>query len=98
MDRPEIVTDDHLEYLDDLMESGKTNMFGAGVYLRGAFDVSKEDSLMILSYWIWMKTFSDRHRQRLLKEKGMVENAQMKEMAKLLKEAGFELQVNGYSY
>lgn len=57
--RPPVVSDDHLEYLDDLRESGITNMYGAVPYLREAFDLSRQDASAILSYW--MKSFSERH-------------------------------------
>ena len=57
--RPEIVTDEHLEYLDDLRESGVTNMFGAGEYLCADFDITAKESHGILQYW--MSTFSKRH-------------------------------------
>jgi len=60
MARPELVTDEHLEYLDDLRESGETNMFGAAAYVQGYFDVSKIESCDIHSYW--MKTFGDDDR------------------------------------
>lgn len=36
-DRPAYLTDDHLEYLDGLRESGATNMFGARPYLMEEF-------------------------------------------------------------
>lgn len=58
-ERPEICDDEMLEYLDDLRESGVTNMFGAGAYLREAFDLSRGDASAVLAYW--MRTFSDRH-------------------------------------
>lgn len=57
--RPEIVTDKHLEYLDDLRESGETNMYGAGAWLVGRFDISKAEARVILSYW--MASFGERH-------------------------------------
>jgi hypothetical protein len=57
--RPEIVEEDHLEYLDELRESGETNMFGAGSYLRDEFGLDRKEASSILSYW--METFSDRH-------------------------------------
>ena len=57
--RPSLITDEHLEYLDDLRESGITNMFGASVYIEDEFDVSRADARLILSYW--MKTFKERH-------------------------------------
>ena len=40
-DRPEIVTDEMLEYLDDLRESGETNMFGAGPYVQREFGLQQ---------------------------------------------------------
>lgn len=58
--RPEIVTDEHLEYLDDLRESGETNMFGARPYLMGEFpELSNQEAQTILLYW--MHSFSERH-------------------------------------
>ena len=59
MDKPEILEEEHLEYLDDLRESGVTNMFGAGSYLREEFGMDRKESSVILSYW--MDTFSERH-------------------------------------
>ena len=40
MERPEIVKDQHLVFLDELHERGVTNMFGAGPYLVETFGVS----------------------------------------------------------
>ena len=57
-EKPEFVTDEHLEFLDDLRESGATNMFGARPYLQKAFGFNREDSLKALRYW--MDTFSKR--------------------------------------
>lgn len=58
-ERPEIVTDEHLLYLDDLRISGVTNMFGAGEYIEREFGVDRRDSGVILKYW--MGSFSKRH-------------------------------------
>lgn len=47
------------EYLDDLRESGETNMYGAGAYIREKFDyldIGKRESHKILA--AWMKDFS----------------------------------------
>jgi len=54
-DRPEIVDDDHLDFLDELRESGATNMFGGGAYIQQAFGVTEKDARVILGYW--MDTF-----------------------------------------
>ena len=58
--RPDFVTDEHLEYLDDLRESGETNMFGAGSWLEIEFPgLDRRTCGAILSYW--MATFGERH-------------------------------------
>ena len=58
--RPECVKDEHLEYLDELRESGATNMFGARPYLMNEFwDLTKQEAAAILTYW--MGTFGERH-------------------------------------
>ncbi len=59
MNKPEIVTDKHLNYLDALRESGITNMFGAGPYIRKRFALTTEESHEVLSYW--MSSFDERH-------------------------------------
>ncbi|MFX0133815.1 MAG: hypothetical protein ACFFDN_09230 [Candidatus Hodarchaeota archaeon] len=59
--KPEYLTEEHLEYLDDLRESGETNMFGARPYLLTVFpDLKPEEAAKIVVYW--METFSERHR------------------------------------
>jgi len=50
----------HLLFLDDLRESGITNMFGAVPYLQQAFlNLSYGEASNILGYW--MKSFNGRH-------------------------------------
>ncbi len=61
IERPEIVTDKHLDYLDELRASGETNMYGARPYLIGEFGLDKKDAAVILTYWI--QSFSERHPQ-----------------------------------
>jgi hypothetical protein len=61
MDRPEFVTDEHLEYLDELRESGVTNMYGATSFLMEDFPLTRQEALDTLGYW--MHTFSERHQQ-----------------------------------
>jgi hypothetical protein len=59
-ERPDFVTDEHLEYLDALRKSGVTNMFGATPYVQKAFKKLKGDQAKkVLLYW--MHTFSERH-------------------------------------
>ena len=53
VERPVIVENDHLVYLDRLRDSGVTNMYGATPYLRKKFpDLSNEQATQILSYWM----------------------------------------------
>ena len=59
--RPTIIKDIHLQYLDDLRESGVTNMFGAGIYLEQQFSLKAMDAEKILGYW--MESFEERHPQ-----------------------------------
>jgi len=51
------------EYLDDLRESGSTNMFGAAPYLQEEFDLDKPTARLVLSQW--MGSFTDRHPEAL---------------------------------
>ena len=53
--------DDFLVYLDELRESGVTNMFGARPYLADNFYPVLDDKWAgkVLAYW--MQTFSERH-------------------------------------
>tara|TARA_R100000458_G_scaffold26873_1_gene24364 strand:+ start:1651 stop:1872 length:222 start_codon:yes stop_codon:yes gene_type:complete len=46
-------------FLDNLRESGATNMFGAGSYIQQAFGVTKYDANRFLTKW--MDTFNERH-------------------------------------
>lgn len=61
-DREQQTQTEYFEYLDDLRESGATNMFGAGAYLQDAFDLSRRDASAVLSEW--MRTFNARHATR----------------------------------
>lgn len=53
-------TQDQLEFLDELRESGVTNMFGAGPYVQEEFGVDRREARGIVLYW--METFEERHR------------------------------------
>jgi len=39
-------------YLEQLRESGETNMFGAGVYLQKHFKLPKDEAIMYLTDWM----------------------------------------------
>lgn len=57
--KPEALVNFHLIYLDELRDSGATNMFGAGAYLQDEFDLSRNEAREILLYW--MNTYEERH-------------------------------------
>jgi len=58
--RREIVKDKMLSYLDDLRESGETNMFGARPFLQEEFlELDRKQTGGVLTYW--METFEARH-------------------------------------
>lgn len=59
--RPDFCTDEMLEYLDDLRESGETNMFGARPYVEREFpDLTSKDAGAVLVYW--MQSFGQEDR------------------------------------
>ena len=47
------------KFLDDLRESGVTNMFGASPYLQERFGFSRYDANRFLTKW--MEAFSERN-------------------------------------
>jgi hypothetical protein len=60
VEKPEYLIEGHLRYLDQLRESGVTNMFGAVPFILLEFpDLSEQQAKQVLIYW--MKSFSDRH-------------------------------------
>jgi uncharacterized protein YciI len=62
IERPSYVTEEHLEYLDDLRESGATNMYGARPYVEEEFpELTSAEAAGVLSYW--MKSFGERHKR-----------------------------------
>lgn len=46
-------------FLDELRESGITNMFGAGQYVEEMFSLESKEARTLLGKW--MQTFSERH-------------------------------------
>lgn len=59
-----VFTTDDLEYyftyLDQLRESGQTNMYGGAQYLRSVYpELSKEESGKVLT--LWMETFDNQN-------------------------------------
>jgi hypothetical protein len=51
-ERPEFLTEEHLDFLYELRASGKCNMFESPVHLRTSFpELSKSDSYKVFSWW-----------------------------------------------
>ena len=48
-------------FLDELRDSGATNMFGAAPYIVEEFGVSRNEAKQLLLNW--MQTFAERHSQ-----------------------------------
>lgn len=49
----------YLAFLDNVRDTGKINMMGAGPYLAEYFNLSHKESSRILQYW--MNTYNQRH-------------------------------------
>ena len=49
--------DEVFEYLEELKESGETNMFGATTYVMETFEISKVMAIKFVS--AWMETYKD---------------------------------------
>lgn len=47
---------EYFEYLDELRDSGVTNMFGAAPYLQDEFGLEKADARTVLSAWMRSKS------------------------------------------
>lgn len=62
IEKPEGMTEEHFEYLDELRESGRTNMFGAGSYLEQVFGLERGTASKYVGHW--METFSQRQREK----------------------------------
>jgi len=58
-ERPSVVTDDMLYFLDELRDSGATNMFGASPYVEEAFGLTSKEAREVTVYW--MESYSSRH-------------------------------------
>ena len=58
IERPDIVEDSHLIFLDVLQGTGATNMFGAGSYLEEHQELSRRDARTVLKYW--MQSYGER--------------------------------------
>lgn len=60
MERPEFVTEEHLVFLDNLRETGATNMFGATPYIENEYpEFSSQEAKDLLLYW--MDSFNERN-------------------------------------
>ena len=60
-ERPKFVTDEHLEFPDDLRASGATNMYGATPYIQREYpELSQDEAIKVLTYW--MHTFGERNK------------------------------------
>jgi len=54
-----------MEYLNDLRDSGVTNMHGAAPFIEDHFDIDIKESRRILS--LWMKNFNEECNYKQVK-------------------------------
>lgn len=59
VEKPDVVKDEHLIFLDDLRQCGVTNSYGSRKYVEREFGVGKDAAKEIVIYW--MQTFKNRH-------------------------------------
>lgn len=52
--------EEYFVYLDNLRDSGVTNMFGAAPYLMSEFGLQKKEADSFVLEW--MDTYNDRHK------------------------------------
>jgi hypothetical protein len=50
--RPDFVTDEHLEFLNELRDSGITHLETAAPFLVKRFDLSIGEAREVLEYWM----------------------------------------------
>jgi hypothetical protein len=62
------MNEEYYSYLDELRDSGVTNMFGAGQYLMEAFNLSKIEARMVLM--AWMEQFNKTKQSSTTTSKG----------------------------
>jgi hypothetical protein len=55
------IEEEYLTFLDELRESGITNMLGAAPFIEEEFGLNHDRSVEILVYW--MRTFTQRHEK-----------------------------------
>lgn len=56
LEREKFILDEHLEYLNELRESGETNMVGALPFLTSRYpELNKQEARKVLEHW--MRTF-----------------------------------------
>lgn len=52
-----VILDEWMTYLNELRESGRTNMFGAGSFLVEEYGLTLKDARTVLKYW--MENFNE---------------------------------------
>ena len=50
--KPTLMTEEHRIFLNELRESGETNMFGASPFLQDEFGFEPKDARLVLSEWM----------------------------------------------
>lgn len=61
-----------LTYLNDLRDSGQTNMFGAGQYIQNEFGISRSEAGQYLT--LWMENFNEQGNYEEVKDNKLFNN------------------------
>ena len=56
--------EEFFSYLDQLRESGVTNMLGSALYLQGAFELDNKEAKQILTTWMKLFNKNDTTEER----------------------------------
>lgn len=56
---PDVEKEEVFVFLDELQESGITNMFGGAAYIQEAYPYTSQQCLELLKEW--MNTYEERH-------------------------------------
>jgi len=57
---------DVLNYLNELRDSGETNMFGATPYIQNEFYVDRKEAVRLLK--LWMANFNEKGNYKMINE------------------------------
>jgi len=79
-------------FLDELRESGATNMFGAGQFVEKAFGLSKEEARGFVTYW--MENFGNESKKKVNESRATDLKKEIKKLTNFINIASIENPMN----